>query len=100
VSLKFSVRHRELGGPGRGPAWPCAEEIIQHIRQRSAAGSNIIEGHTGDIFVAKSRNMAKRFTGICIAEHEPWIAFVGRAAFDLDMNALQFQGSSSLFKNT
>ena len=89
------------GGTKHSRPWPSAEEIVQHIRHCGAGGSNTIEGHTGDIFVAaKSRKMAKYFAGVCIAEHEPWITFVGYPGFDLDMPPLILKGFSSLLENT
>jgi hypothetical protein len=101
LNSRFSRATPRSRGPRRGPANQAAEEIVQHIRQCRAGGSNIIEGHTGDVFVAaKSRKMAKHVAGVCIAEHEPWIALVGHAPIDLDMNTLQLQGSFSLLKNT
>lgn len=91
--------HRELEGRKRDPAWPGAEEIVQHICQCGAGGSNILEGHTGDVFVANSGKMAQQLAG-GITEYEPRITLVGQAGFDLDVNSLQFQESSSLLENT
>jgi hypothetical protein len=38
-----------------------------------------------------------KFAGVCIAEHEPWIALVGYAALGLDITPLVFKGFFSLF---
>jgi len=35
--------------------------------------------------------MAKYIAGVCIAEHEPWIALVGYAALDLDTPPLSYR---------
>ena len=61
--LRDTASWEVQGAPPRNQA---AEEIVQHIRQCGAGGSNIIEGHTGDVFV---RQVSQNGKALCWCLH-------------------------------